>query len=432
LKGFRKVYGEADTAPDVRAVLAQIASCREEQSTLRKELRLQKKADFLEQLRLNAKGRLAGVQEQIKYAEVLEKSLTSEVETLATQRKNYAADARAAEKYRLEIEAIETNLASLLTRIERLKMELDAPPQVRELGEEARIEPVDETARRVKFAGFGGLGGLGAGLLLVGLLELRRRRVDCPEAVGRELGLRVMGTIPRPPAGSARRAGVGTNEEWQALLAGSVDYARTMLLHTPFGTPVQLIAITSAVSGEGKTSFASHLALSLARSGRRTLLVDGDFHNPSADRLFGIADAPGLSDLLRGEGTLAEAAHPGPVEHLFVTPAGTFDAVAARALAQDALAPIFDQMRADFDVIVVDCSPVLPVADALQVARHADGVILTLLQGHSRLPDAEAARERLAALNCRVLGAVVNGTGDHMYRYGSGYRYRRQPLGSAS
>jgi Mrp family chromosome partitioning ATPase len=106
------------------------------------------------------------------------------------------------------------------------------------------------------------------------------------------------------------------------MLTESVDAVRTLLLHAAHNEGLRVVMVTSAVGGEGKTSLSCHLAASLARSGRKTLLVDGDMRNPSCHRMFEVELEPGLSELLRGETDAAEAIHSTPAATLSVLPAG--------------------------------------------------------------------------------------------------------------
>jgi capsular exopolysaccharide synthesis family protein len=154
------------------------------------------------------------------------------------------------------------------------------------------------------------------------------------------------------------------------------------------------------------------------------LLVDGDLRSPSAHLLFNVPLSPGLADVLRGKATVAEAAHPTPVPNLFLMPAGECDPVALQSLNGHYLAEVFTQVRERFDSIIVDTSPVLPVPDALLIARHVDGAVISLLQGVSRVPYVEEATHKLSEIGVRILGAVVNGTAHQVFGYGYGYRPR--------
>jgi succinoglycan biosynthesis transport protein ExoP len=200
-----------------------------------------------------------------------------------------------------------------------------------------------------------------------------------------------------------------------------VDAARTMLMHIAHQEKIQIVMITSALAGEGKTSLASHLAASLARAGRRTILVDSDLRRPTLHRLFDLSRGPGLSELLREENNLAAVIRDTAIPNLRLLSAGQADAVALQALAFDGLPKLFEQLRQEYEFIVVDSCPVLPVADSLLVGQHVDAVIFSLLRQVSRLPRVHAAYQRLAVLGIRMLGAVVNGTNsDH---YPADYHY---------
>jgi capsular exopolysaccharide synthesis family protein len=176
------------------------------------------------------------------------------------------------------------------------------------------------------------------------------------------------------------------------------------------------------VSGEGKTSVSCHLATSLARSGRKTLLVDCDLRRPAAHRLFGLAAEPGLSELLRGETTEEDVVQKTPIEDLDMIVAGVWDPKATRALAQGRIAGVFESLKKKYDLIIVDSSPVLPVVDAILVGKHVDGVLFSVLRDVSRLPMVYAAHQRMAALGALMLGAIVNGTSEACYGYQYSYR----------
>ena len=238
------------------------------------------------------------------------------------------------------------------------------------------------------------------------------------------LGMEVVGTVPAPPRRFVRALTGSTDDgAWQTILTESVDSFRTRLLHTARSHSLQVVMVSSADSGEGKTSLACHLALSLARSGLRTLLVDADLRNPTANALFQMAQVPGLSEVLRGIVPTEEAVKPTPVTNLSLLPAGMCNSRVIELLAQEALGNVFLKLRQEFDFIVVDSSPILPVADPLLIAQHADGVVFSLMREVSRIHAAREAIDRLHALNVFTLGAVVNGTLPSSYGYRRKYGY---------
>jgi capsular exopolysaccharide synthesis family protein len=200
-----------------------------------------------------------------------------------------------------------------------------------------------------------------------------------------------------------------------------VNATRTLLLQTARTETLKVVMITSASAGEGKTSLATHLAASLAQIGHRTLLIDGDLRNPTAHSVFELPSQPGLSDILRGELELEETIRATPIDSLWMIPAGRWDRQTAKALAQERIGDIFRRLREQFDFILVDSSPVLPVTDPLLIGQHADAVLLSVLCGISRMAHVHEAYQRLTGVGLRTMGVVVNGV--RLGSYGSAYSY---------
>jgi capsular exopolysaccharide synthesis family protein len=201
------------------------------------------------------------------------------------------------------------------------------------------------------------------------------------------------------------------------MLTESVDSFRTQLLHTARKNSLQIVMVSSAGSGEGKTSLSCHLAISLARSGLKTLLVDGDLRNPSAHDLFQLSLEPGLCEMLQDSALGSEAIRRTPVTGLWVLPAGKCTPRVLELLAQEPLAKVFAELREGFDFVIVDSSPILPVTDPLIFAQQSDGVIFSFMREVTRLGAARAAIDRLHALNVVTLGAVVSGIRPTSYGY---------------
>src|SRR5262249_11395782 len=157
--------------------------------------------------------------------------------------------------------------------------------------------------------------------------------------------------------------------------------------------------------------------------GYKTLLIDCDFRNPALHRLFELPLEPGFCELLRDEATLDEVKRPASVTGLTFVSAGQLDPAALRLLARSRGQDIFNQLRSEFEFVIVDSSPLLPVADGLLVAQLVDGALLSLLCDVSRLPRVYEACSRLTSLGVTILGAVVNGTVDNLSDYDKRYVY---------
>ena len=368
-----------------------------------------------------SKDQTGSQQGRLRAALAMEKAYLAEVDRLAllTANKNKAGMDFA--DYKAEIAKFDNILKSAYKKIEAIEIEQKAPAQVKKYGEGAIFMP-DATKRKMMFSAGAAGGALVFVLLAFAWVELQTRKVRTPQEVVQGLGIRLVGTVPplsqrtwlgwrRPDSGASRFA--------QCLLADSVDSAQTFMLHAVRTEKLQIVMITSALAGEGKTSLAGHLAASLARAGRRTLLLDSDLHNPSLHRLFEMSRGPGLSEILCGLIDLPSAIRQTPIPNLWLISAGQQDLVALETL--DNIRQVFEQLRPQYEFILVDSCPVLPVADSLLVGPHVDAVIFSLLRQISRLPRVYAAYQRLAMLGVRILGAVVNGV--QQEKYGADYGY---------
>jgi capsular exopolysaccharide synthesis family protein len=324
-------------------------------------------------------------------------------------------------KQKEELDSAEAFAALLNDATQKLDLERDAPPRAAFSGE-PEIKTEEAEMRHMLLAGGAGSAGLVLTLLGVSVWEFRRRRVTTGDDVVQGLGWRLIGALPAmPPKTRGMLRSREKDKYWRSLLTESVDATRTTLLHAARTEGVRTVMVTSAVAGEGKTSLSSHLATSLARAGRKTLLIDSDLRSPAVHRLFEVPNQPGLSELLRGEVDVKDVICATAANNLWLIPAGQCDPHTLQALAQDALAPVLDQLKAQFDFIIIDSSPVLPIVDALVISQHVDVVIFSLLRDVSRIPNVYAAYQRLSGLGVRMLGAVVNGVDQDTYGYSMKY-----------
>ena len=194
-----------------------------------------------------------------------------------------------------------------------------------------------------------------------------------------------------------------------AQLSESIDSVRAALMHDSSLQARQVVLVTSPASMEGCTTVASHLALSLTRAGRRTLLVDGDLREPSLHKLFGMPVEDGVSEVLRSEIDVADAVRPTNTEGLWLMTAGRCDMDSIQALATDQLQPIFEKLRAEFDFVIIDGAPLLGMSDSILLGQHVDGAILTLLRDYTDVRKVLRSSEMLKTMGIRLFGAVVNG-----------------------
>ena len=330
-----------------------------------------------------------------------------DVKDLETKVAQIGASTNELEILRDVVKRAEATVNELGQRVEELRIEVRSNPPRVSLFQEADLQKKD-AKKQILATVAAPIGVLFAVCMGLAWSEYKQRRVrsagecEC-------LGLRVVGAVPA--LRHAERHLVGANGE-AAIEAypvlESFDAIRTQLLHDARSGTTRVVQVTSAVAGEGKTTLACHLATSLARAGRKTLLIDGDLRRPAVHQLFELPLQPGLSEVLLGEVEVADGVQQTTLAGLSVMAAGQWDREVLQALARDGLEGIFERLQEEFDFVVVDSHPVLPAADALLLARQADAVILSVLREVSQTPRVYAASRRLEAVGARVLGAVVN------------------------
>ncbi len=173
--------------------------------------------------------------------------------------------------------------------------------------------------------------------------------------------------------------------------------------------PLKVVALTSAVSGEGKSLTAANLALVAAAADprRRVLLVDADLRRPRLHLLLGVAGRPGLGELLEQEATVAQVMRRPAGSRLVVLPAGAPRDEAGAHIASAAMRRFLTEVQAHFDEIYLDAPPVLPVADGAVLASMSDAAVLVVRAGVTAKSLLWQAVESLSG--ARLLGCVLNG-----------------------
>ena len=359
-----------------------------------------------------AESSLATLKDQVEVLSELERDLTTEVNKFVADTRKLGSQAVEMESIQEEIHSADEMVKLIGGELEALKIELNAPDRVR-LIKEAKAPLGIDRSRQIKIAGISAGGAFAAIIMLISFWEFRARRINSHTEVAQGLGIRVVGTLPPSPAAISDSRSERTSSRqalWQHQLIESVDAIRIMLGHTVSDGSLRTVLVTSAVGGEGKTSLSNHLATSLARSGQKTLLIDGDFRRPMVHSLFDQDRAPGFCELLRGEYGSNDVVRPTAIGNLWIIPAGEYDGLAMAALTQPsgsiALHSAKARVRLHHRRFV---QRLLPVADTLLLGQFVDGALFSILRDVSQVPKVEAARQRIAAIGVPILGAVVAG-----------------------
>jgi capsular exopolysaccharide synthesis family protein len=308
-------------------------------------------------------------------------------------------------------------LANLIVEREKLAVEINSTPRI-VIQEPAELPLIpSNTTTRFALTCAVAMASLLLPVCAIVLWDIRTRRINTVADVSQNLRLPVIGSMPLVPSRVIRQLGSPSprHRAWHLRLTESVDGIAARLLRKADTEQSRVIMVSSATGGEGKTTLATQLALSLARTGRRTVLVDFDLRRPSFDEMFDVPLSPGVSEVLRHENDPADLAHSVAADNLAVVTAGRWDRQALAALSNGSVDALFRQLREDFDFVVVDTSPILPVADARFVSQYVDTVVLSVFRDVSETPKIQAACDILAAFGVQSVEAVVTGPSNGLY-----------------
>lgn len=350
-------------------------------------------------------------------------------------------------KYATQEARFQRDLADSEKMVEEISKRLQSAGLVKDFGGyDARVIASPTAGKKVEpnvlvvfplAALFGLLGGLG----LAYVAEVSDKSFRTPEEIRRRLGLPVVGHIPflklsekelQKANGACLDPMLCTHYRSQSPEAEAFRGLRTALYFSTRGSGHKVIQVTSPDAGDGKTTLAANLAVSIAQAGKKVLLIDADLRKPRLHKVFGLSSATGLSSVIAGEEELQDAIQQSAVPRLWLLPSGPLPHNPAELLTSPHFKAILDSIREHtkfYDFVLIDTPPLLAVTDPCVVAPHVDGVLLTIRISKNGRPHAERAKEILGTLGAKILGVVVNGVSQHGsgaygygdYRYGYGY-----------
>lgn len=322
--------------------------------------------------------------------------------------------ARTIEEQRLQrAQVIAANLyTSLQQSYEQNRLaELSSIPDVRPL-DRALVprSPVSDSAAKILVMGF--VAGLGLGLAGAILLDRMDPRVRYPAQVTTELGLPILGTLPRVAKGS------GSNSDEMAHVIESLRSIRLNLSHAHGAAGPLLLTISSPGSGDGKSFLSSNLAIAFADAGFNTLLIDGDLRRGGLHRVLKGVRTPGLTDYLSGAATREAVIQTTPYPQLWFIGGGTRKQTAPELLGTPAMRELVLGLRANYQVILIDSPPLGAAVDPFLLATLTGNLAVVLRTGATDRQLARAKLEMMDRLPVRILGAVLNDVKpEGVYRY---------------
>ena len=217
--------------------------------------------------------------------------------------------------------------------------------------------------------------------------QVKKRRTSAP--------------VKRPRIMLNDRTPFSVQEAYKAL--------RTNVMFSLPGTGCKCVGVTSPTPGDGKSTTATNLAISLAQIGKRVILIDCDLRLPTVAENFRLAATPGLSDFLVGQAKIEDTVRNVEAFHLNVMPSGNIPPDPTGLLEDKQLEHLFNALRNIYDYVIVDLPPVTSVSDAVILSKYLDGYLLTVRQRQTRHRHVAEMLKQLKLANSRVLGFVTIG-----------------------
>ena len=265
--------------------------------------------------------------------------------------------------------------------------------------------------------------GLMAGVGAVFFIEYLDDTIKGSEEAQRVIGAPVLAVIPfmtlDEGKSSELQTSMITHLRPKSAIAEAFRALRTSLHFSALNREKKVLLTTSTFPGEGKSTISANLAITLAQTGARVLLIDGDMRLPSLHSKFGHSKLPGLSEVLAGDVPVASIYHDTGIPHLSLITAGTTPPNPSELLGSEKMADLLTILRAEYDHIIIDAPPVLAVTDAPLLTNRCDLVIVVLETERVPVKAAQRMVEMLTNVSAPVGGIVINDkSGTNMERYG--------------
>ncbi len=421
LNSFRNEHGTIDLGEEAKISLQQSSAAR-----LRKIDLEQRRADLLNRFTADHPA-VIGINSQLRAINAELQSSAAHIRTLPLLEQDVLRLSRDVK--------VNTDLyTALLNTAQQLRLVT--------LGKASSVRLVDTpvtpekpiSPNRPKVIASALLLGLLLGVIIAFARKAVRGRIDDPSDIEKILGVPVFVTIPHSKMQADLFDEVNGNSKRLPLLARSAptDVAieslrnfRAALQYSLARAKSNIVLIAGPTSGMGKTFVSVNLAALLAASGKRVLLIDADFRNGHLHRYFELGRQSGLSDYLSGAARLEQILNQHVLENLDFISTGSLPPSPAELLLRPALGGVLKALSAQYDVVLIDATPILPVADTLIIGAHVGSIFLMSRAGVSTPGEIAESIKRLAHAGLAPKGVLFNDLSARPGRYGYGYKYGR-------
>ncbi len=268
--------------------------------------------------------------------------------------------------------------------------------------------------------------GLSLGVGLAFFFEYLDNTFRTPEDVEDILAIPFLGIVPDIKLKEGETEDVRdliVERKTRSTSAEAFRSIRTNLLLSSAEHRPGVILVTSPGPFEGKSLISINLALILAQTGERVLLIDGDMRKPRIHKVFGLGDLKGLSTLLTGHSDIKEVIFESGIQNLYLLPSGPKPPNPAELLASGRMAEIITELRKRFEYMVIDSPPLIAVTDSALLSKIVDGVVMVLKAGQTTKEIAKRASKNLREINAKIIGAILNDVDFERDRYYYYYPY---------
>ncbi len=272
--------------------------------------------------------------------------------------------------------------------------------------------------------------GLTLGVGLAFFLEYIDNTVKSPEDVERFLNTTLLGVLEKvriPKSEKQVSLEILTHEMPKSTFAEAMRNVRTSIMLSSTDNPKRSLLVTSAQPGEGKTFIASNLAIIIAKTGKKTLLVDADFRKPRVHNVFDIETLPGLSNHLIGESDLESIIKPTAIPNLSIVTCGLIPPNPSEMLGSHSMETFCKSVKERFDTVIFDTPPAMTVTDAVVLSNIVNGVIYVIKSGEATKEMVKRSILQLSGKKSEMLGVVMNSVdvsrGGYYHYYSRYYKY---------
>ncbi|MEJ2048686.1 MAG: polysaccharide biosynthesis tyrosine autokinase, partial [Calditrichota bacterium] len=276
--------------------------------------------------------------------------------------------------------------------------------------------------------------GLGLGVGLAFVLDMTDTVIHNSEDVER-LGVRIIGRVPKSKNVRSKKQelqkgmGFPVKTHADALFVEAYRVVRTNLLFSGIESDIKTILITSPEPKDGKSVTAANLAITIAKAGKRVLLMDSDLRNPLLHRMFQISQKPGIAELLIHKSSLDVVIRPSEFEGLDIIPSGTLPPNSSELLSSPRLQEVLREIKQRYDRIIFDSPPVLAVADTMVLAALLGNTVLVIRPGKTKREAVQDSIRQITEVGGKLSGVILNAISrKNLGKYDKSYYYKNKNI----